>query len=204
MYLDLMSTIRERLDLISKISGEGGGDFGRAETAAFHGRKIIEGIAFGCIVATDVGLKYIPREAKGQWNAETILGSLHKKALNTFPNPSVLRKATPEEHAEHNVSIAVDGVPERRISTNELVAMYKRMHRWLHELNPYVMADKVIFHANNGQSLWNDLAAIERFIERHFISLSGQGFFCTLRDGADNQTKVVPLSKVAELVQGAT
>lgn len=203
MYLDLMSSIRDRFDLVAKLAKESGGDFGRAETAAFHGRKIIEGIAFGCVVATEKGLKYIPRDAKGQWNAETILNGLQKKGLKTFPSPSILRNASPEEQEKHNVSITVEGVPERRISTNDLVAMYQRMHRWLHELNPYVTKDKATFYANNGQALWADLAAIERFIERHFISLSGQGFFSVLRDSGDNMTKVLPLSKVAELGQGA-
>lgn len=203
MYLDLMSSIRDRFDLVAKLAAESGGDFGRAETAAFHGRKIIEGIAFGCVVATEKGLKHIPRDAKGQWNAETILNGLQKKGLKTFPSPSILRKASPEEQAEHNVSITVEGVPERRISTSDLVAMYQRMHRWLHELNPYVTKDKATFYANHGQLLWADLSAIERFIERHFISLSGQGFFSVLRDSRDDMTKVLPLSKVAELGQGA-
>lgn len=61
MYLDLMSSIRDRYDVIAKLAQLNGGNFGRAETAAFHGRKIVEGIAFGCVVATEKGLKHIPR-----------------------------------------------------------------------------------------------------------------------------------------------
>jgi hypothetical protein len=195
-YLDLMSSIRDRFDVISKLVKSSGGDFARAETAAFHGRKIVEGIAFGCLVATEKGLRSIPRDAKGQWNAQAILLGLQKKGLQTFPSPSALRKATSDEQAEHNASITIEGIPERRISTSDFIAMYQRMHRWLHELNPYVTKDRATFYADHGQSLWTDLLTIERFIERHFISISGQGFFCVVRDSVDDMTKVVPLSKL--------
>lgn len=176
-YLDLMSSIRDRLDLIVKLSQARGNDFGRAETAAFHGRKVIEGIAFGCLVATEKGLKYIPRNAKGQWNAETIIKDLQKKGLNTFPSPSLSREASPEERSKNNITVTIEGIPDRGITINELATMYHRMHRWLHEPNPYLAKDKATFYKNNSESLWFDLLAIEKFIERHFISLSGQGFF---------------------------
>ena len=73
LYLDLMSAIRDRLDVVDRLANSTGNDFGRAETASFHGRKIVEGIAFGCLVATEKGLKRVPRDARGQWNAELIL-----------------------------------------------------------------------------------------------------------------------------------
>lgn len=196
-YVDLMSSIRDRFDVITKLAKATGSDFGRAEAAAFHGRKIVEGIAFGCLVATERGLKHVPRDAKGQWNAETILTGLKKKGLKTFPSPSLIRRATSDEQGEHGVGTTVEGIPERRISPSDLIAMYQRMHRWLHELNPYVAKDRAIFYASNGQSLWADLAAIERFIEKHFISIAGEGFFCVLRDSTDGMTKVLPLSKAS-------
>lgn len=195
LYLDLMGAVRDRLDLVNKLTGSTGSDFSRAETAAFHGRKIIEGVAFGCLVATEKGLKHIPRDAKGQWNAESILKSLNAKGLKTFPSPSIIRQANSEERERDNVSIVVEGIPDRRITSDEFIAMYQRMHRWLHELNPYVAKDRSSFYAQHGQPLWSDLSRIERFIERHFISISGHGFFCVLRDSTDNMTKVLPLTK---------
>ncbi len=85
-YLGLMKTIRARLDMISAIEKANGDSFSRAETAAFHGRKVVEGIAFSCLVATQHGLKHIPRDAKGKWNAEEILRGLLKKNLQVFPS----------------------------------------------------------------------------------------------------------------------
>lgn len=195
LYLDLMSAIRDRLDVIDGLASSSGGDFARAEAAAFHGRKVVEGIAFGCLVATENGLKHIPRDAKGQWNAESILKSLNSKGIKTFPSPSIVRKPTDEECQRDNVTMVVEGIPERRISSTEFIAMYQRMHRWLHELNPYVTKDRTTFYSQNGQQLWDDLSMINRFIERHFISISGHGFFCVLRDSTDGSTKVLPLSK---------
>ena len=190
-----MSAIRDRLDVADRLASSSGGDFGRAEAAAFHGRKVLEGIAFGCLVATEKGLNHIPRDAKGQWNAESILKNLNSKNINTFPSPSIIRNATEEERLRDNVTVVVEGIAERRIASADLIAMYQRMHRWLHELNPYVTQDRAEFYQSNGQKLWDDLSMINRFIERHFISIGGRGFFCVLRDNADNQTKVLPLSK---------
>ena len=196
LYLDLMSAVRDRLDVIDKLASSAGGDFSRAEAAAFQGRKVVEGIAFACLVATEKGLKHIPRDAKGHWNAESILKSLSSKNISTFPSPSIIRNPTEEERSRDNVNVVIEGVPERRISIEEFIAMYQRMHRWLHELNPYVAKDRATFYSANGPLLWDDLSAIGRFIERHFISINGSGFFCVLCDINDGQTKVLPLHKL--------
>jgi hypothetical protein len=198
LYVALMATIRERLDVVEKLSSAVGSDFSRAEAAAFHGRKLIEGIAFGCLVATQNGMRQVPRDAKGQWNAETILQSLEAKKITTFPSPSIVRAATKAERQSDDVNVTIEGVPERRISKSDLIVMYQRMHRWLHELNPYTAPDRADFYSKHGQQLWNDLAQIGRFIERHFISISGKGYFCVLRDSVDGLTKVRSLSKGSE------
>jgi hypothetical protein len=48
------------------------------------------------------------------------------------------------------------------------------------------------------------LKKIDGFIERHTISLHGEMFFCVLRDSRDHRTKVVPLAKIASLVEERT
>jgi hypothetical protein len=40
-----------------------------------------------------------------------------------------------------------------------------------------------------------DLISLERFIERHVISINGQGFFAILWDVDNNDTKVISLAK---------
>lgn len=197
LYLALMTTIRERLDVVENLKMVKGSEFSCAETAAFHGRKVVEGIAFACLVAIENGLKHVPRDAKGQWNAEKILKNLQAKQIETLPSPSIIRAPSEEEQQSHRVNAVIEGVPERRISHSSLIMMYQRMHPWLHERNPYTGQDRTAFYSTHGQQLWDDLAQIGGFIERHFISISGQGYFCVLRDSVDGATKVQSLSKVA-------
>jgi hypothetical protein len=137
----------------------------------------------------------VPRDAKGQWNAETILKNLSSKNISTLPSPSIIRNASPIEQEQHDVKGVIEGVAERRISHDELIEIYQRMHRWLHEINPYTEPDRESFHAKYGQLLWEDLIRINRFIEKHFISISGEAFFCVLRDHVGGLTKIGSLSR---------
>ncbi len=195
IYVELMTTIRNRLDVIETMMQAQIDDFSRAETAAFHGRKVIEGISFACLVAIENGIKHVPRDAKGQWNAETILKSLKSKNISTLPSSSIIRNATAIERENDNVNVVIEGVPENRISHDDLISMYQSLHRWLHEINPYVETDRKSFYLSHGQNLWSDLARINQFIEKHFISISGEGFFCVLRDNVDGRTKISSLSR---------
>lgn len=135
-YLSLMQTIRGRLDLIEELKRSPSIDFLKAELAAFQGRKVVEAIAFGCLVAVENGLNFVPRDAKGQWNAEDILKSLDKKNLAAFPSPSIIRVATPAEQTMNGVTSVVEGVSERRLTRDDLIKTYQRLHGWLHEANP--------------------------------------------------------------------
>ena len=197
IYADLMQVIRIRLDLIKSIKQSAGDDFSRAETAAFHGRKVIEGIAFACLVATDNSLKAIPRDAKGQWNAESIFRSLRKKGFDTLPSPSFVRAPTAEERAANppGLSKVYEGIPERRLSHDQLIDIYQSVHPWSHEINPYTQPDRQQFYVRHETKLWDDLEKLDRFLERHVISIAREGFFCVLRDSRDGMTKVSSISR---------
>lgn len=197
-YLDLMKVLRSRFELISVLQEAKIDSFSKGETAAFHARKIVEGIAFGCLIAVENGLNHVPRDSSGQWNAEVILTNLQKKNINVFPSPSVIRESSPEERAEHNVSVVVEGMAERRISHNELKDIYVRLHKWLHEINPYVEKNRNGFLEKNQETLWKDIAKLRLMMEKHFISISGKGFYCTLWDSRDGITKILPLEKSSE------
>ncbi len=196
-YLELMQRIRERFDVIEHLRKAGHSSFSSAETAAFHGRKIVEGIAFACLVAVENGLISVPRDAKGQWNAEAIFKSLSSKGFSVLPSPSQLRTASAEELAESGARVVVDGIPDRRLSHSELVDIYQRLHGWLHEANPYVHASQDSFMSSRASTLWSDLAKIRLFMERHFIAIRGEAFYCVLWDSVDGHTKVGSLSKIA-------
>lgn len=195
-YLSLMLTIRDRFDIIGTLQDASSEPFSRAETAAIHGRKIVEAIAFGCLVAIENGLNTVPRDAKGQWNAEDIFKSLKSKGLSVLPSPSIIRQATPDEQRENNVKAVFEGIPERRLTHDDLISIYKSLHAWLHEVNPYVHSEHANFYTQKAETLWSDLAKLRLFMERHVISIHGAAFFCVLWDSEDGQTKVSSLSKV--------
>jgi hypothetical protein len=195
-----MTIIRKRFDQISAIKNSSGDSFGKAEMVAFHGRKIVEGIAFGCLVAIKNGLKHIPRESEGQWNAEKILLSLQSRNLGAFPSPSDIRNANDDEKKlMPELKVTIEGKPERRLTPSELIGIYREFHKWLHEINPYVGEGREVFMRKHEQRIWTGLEKLYFFIERHVMSIGGQGFYCTLRDKIDGATKVSPLSKVASL-----
>lgn len=199
LYLELMQVVRNRIDFIESLKAIESDNYQKSEMAAFHGRKIIEAIAFGCLISTENGLKHIPRNAKGQYNTETILTTLIKKRIETFPSPSLIRYATPEETKTHNVKVVVDGIAERRITREQLIKKYQRMHTWLHELNPYTKEGHEDFYQKNHKQLWTDLDEIASFMQSHFISIKGEGFFCTLNDKIDGLTKISSLSKISDM-----
>lgn len=199
LYLDLMQVVRNRLDIIETLSNSGVNNYGKAEMVAFHGRKIIEAIAFGCLIGLENGLKIIPRDAQGQYNAETIFKTLSKRKLEIFPSPSIIREATKEEMKEHNVNVVIEGIPERRIAREELIKKYQRMHNWLHELNPYTKEGQELFHQKNVAQLWKDLEGISLFLQSHVMSIKGEAFFCTLKDKVDGFTKISSLSKIFDI-----
>ena len=194
-YWSVMKTIRGRFDVIANLKGSAADGFPRGESAAFQGRKIVEGIAFGCLVAVENGLSVVPKDAKGKWNAEDIFKSLKKKGLEVLPSPSTIRDATDEEARQQGVKAVIEGQADRRLSHDDLIEIYQRLHGWAHELNPYTQLDHDSFYAKNEGVLWQDLNRLERFVERHFISIRGKAFFCSLRDLKDGKTKVMSLSK---------
>ena len=198
-YQQLMNVVRSRLDAVQSLSKLTIDEFNNSEIAAFHGRKIIEAIAFGCLVGIKNGLKTIPRDAEGQYNAEKIFKNLNSKGIDIFPSPSKIRYATESEINEHNTKIVVEGIPERRIDKNEMIKKYQRMHNWLHELNPYTKDNQEVFYQKNKQQLWKDLNELELFLSSHVMSINGEAFFCVLRDKQDGRTKVISLSKISDI-----
>jgi hypothetical protein len=91
--------------------------------------------------------------------------------------------------------VTIEGIPERRLSHDDLISIYRRLHAWLHEVNPHVNKDHESFHAERSLALWEDLERLRQFDERHCISIQGEAFYCTLWDSQDNKTKVGSLTK---------
>lgn len=197
-YIDLMAIVRKRLDVIDKIKSLEKEDFYLSETVAFHGRKIVEAIAFSCLLAVDNSLKSVPKEAKGQYNAEKIFKTLKKKGINALQNPSIIRQANQEEKNQHNPDV-IEGIPAKCLTYDELISIYQNLHNWLHELNPYTKKGHIEFNNTNHAQLWNDISRLEGMIEHHVMTVEGIGFYCTLRDKDTGDTKMIAISKISDI-----
>lgn len=196
-YTALMRMIRERFDLMDKFTQHSHITHSGAEIVAYNARKIVEGIAFGCLVAIDHGLKSVPRDAKGQYNAEAIFKSLKKKGLHVLPSPSEVRDATESERLENNVKAVIEGIPSHRLTHEQLIETYQYLHGWAHELNPYTVTDRQEHLRKNINPLIEHVVKLSKFISNHVISIQGQGFFCVLKDRTDGLTKVIAIQSVA-------
>jgi hypothetical protein len=195
-YGDIMSVIADRFKVISQIHHAGKGNFSNSEALAFQLRKIVEGTAFGCLVAIENGLKKIPKDAVGQWNADKIFAALSKRDINVLPNPSVLRAATQAEIKSDNVQFAIEGQPDKCLTISEIRRIYRATHGWLHERNPYV-GSNADFLRKNENELWSNGTKVFEMLERHFIGIGGEAFYCVLADINDGLTKVQPFSKLS-------
>ena len=194
-YADVMMRIRERFDAI-QIVREGPASWTLGETIGTHLRKIIEGIAFGCVIATEYAVKNVPRKVVGQWDAETIFTALKKSGDFPYPDPNRIRRPTAEEISAQDVNLVVEGVVENRITVDDMRSIYRRTHAWTHEDNPYVNRPS---SERNLSTLLQDVDRVERMLRLHRIGIQGKSFLLILRDEKDGLLKVQAIEKIAEI-----
>ena len=190
-----MLRIRERLDAINVLKSQPV-SWTIGEIIGTHLRKIIEGIAFGCVIANEHSVRNIPRSVAGQWNAETILTFLKKSGDFPYPDPNRIRLPTDHERAEQGVTIVIEGVIENRITVDELCAIYRRTHAWTHEDNPYVTRPA---SEKNLSILFRDVDRVEAMLRFHRIGIQGRSFLVVLRDDHDGHVKVQAIERLQEI-----
>ena len=195
-----MTRISDRFRLIDQIKAIGKGSFSANEGIAFQVRKIVEGVAYGCVVSSEAGSKAKIRSARGHWNAKNVLNELDKKSCLSLPNPSELRAASEEEAQRDAVKWTIEGQPSKCLSKKQIIDIYEHTHSWLHELNPFYNDSKTFLDANE-ETLWAASDRLREMLSRHFIAVMGEAFFCTLFDEETGTTKVLPLSRSPEYAQ---
>jgi hypothetical protein len=194
-YGEVMSRIRERFDTIEGLRASPS-SWSAGETIGTHLRKVIEGIAFGCVIAMEHSTKDIPRQVAGHWNAENIFVTLKKLAEFPYPDPNQIRAATFEEKTAYDVATVFEGVEANRIPVDDLRDIYRRTHPWTHEDNPYVVRPT---DEKNFSNLLDDASRVERMLRLHRIGIHGKSFICTIRDEQDSQVKVHMIDKIQGL-----
>lgn len=186
-YQALMTNIRARFEVIESLALNQNAGFAQFETAAFHLRKSVEGVAFGCLVAMEQGLKEVPRDAIGQWNADNIFARLKKRDQLVFP--ASFKREDPPEGSEPNVNHHIVPNNEVNLSIDEVRDIYRRSHKWLHEWNPYIerLGNE---YEQSKTDLLNDIQKFWSWIVSHMIGIGGHVFLGLLKD-SDGQVRIV-------------
>lgn len=180
-----MRNIRARFEIIDTLQLSETSEYPALETAAFHLRKSIEGVAFGCLVATENGLKKIPRDAVGQWNADKIFSRMSRHKPLIFPcSIDVQSSVNEDEAAKHHIVVN----EADNVSIDEIRSVYRRTHFWLHEANPYIAITLDKFVKLRSQLLL-DIVAVWRWLLHHLIAADGE-LFLTVMKNDDGQLEV--------------
>jgi hypothetical protein len=178
-YRQLMSRIRARFEIIAALGLQSSSDLAELETAAFHLRKIIEGIAFACLVALRNGLKSIPRDAVGQWNADVIFAKLSKSNNLSLPCPVI--QGPPKAGADPKVKFHFSDDTANDLTLDQLRSIYRNTHPWLHEWNPYVQLHVKEFPRRRAQ-LIRDCQRAWDYLAFHAIHIAGKVFIGVLKN----------------------
>jgi hypothetical protein len=193
LYQALMTNIRARFEVIEGLKPNAGSSFAELETVAFYLRKSVEGVAFGCLAALDQGLKEVPRDARGQWNADNIFAGLKKRDHLVFPESFI--RSDPLEGSDPIVKHHIIKNDEKNLSIDEVRDVYRRSHKWLHEWNPYIARLGSEFDKSRSELL-SDLPKVWNWISQHMIGIGGHVFLGILKDPADGQVHVVAAESV--------
>lgn len=175
-YRSLMKNVRARYDIIDGLKLSHASGYAELETAAFHLRKSIEGVAFGCLVALENGLRVIPRDAIGQWNADRIFSRLKK--IDGAPFPMAIEVGD-SPTADHHASINADA----NLCYEDVRQIYRRSHKWLHEMNPYIPLTPAKFDVLREQLL-ADILSIWAWLLHHLLHVDGEVFMMIMKNPA--------------------
>ena len=186
-YRALLVNIRARYEIINDLQVSIESDFASLETAAFHMRKSIEGIAFGCLVALENGLKTIPRDAQGQWNADRIFIRLLKQPDLVFPE--AFKREDPPEGVDPRIRHHIVPNEQANLNVDQVRKIYRRSHKWTHEWNPYIESLSGDFDKHRAE-LVDDVPKIWNWLLTHMIGIGGRVFLGLLKDGDDQAVRV--------------
>ena len=190
-YQALLEKIRLRFETIKSLEPTEESDIVNLEAVAFQLRKIIEGLAFCCLVALENGLKSVPRDASGQWNADRIFAKVSKREGFMFPWP--VRREDPPEGADPEVKHHMVTVDDALLKAADLRKIYQDSHVWVHEWNPYVDHYRDKFESRRTKLL-TDVQRLHAFLRVHMVGIAGEVFIGIVDDPQDGAVRVIAAS----------
>jgi hypothetical protein len=195
VYRHLCDRLRVRIEFAEITLNSAAPEWQIVEIASLQGRKAVETISHMCLVATEHGFGElgIPRDAKMQWNAETVFESLRNKKIEILPSPSRMKLS---DDPRYKAVFAC--VPENRLTYDDLIAIYRLFHEGLHDANPYRGIEKRGHFKNMIPEIGDAIARIRKFVWVHYIGIKGRGFGVDLKN-TRGVTTVAPMSQIGEM-----
>jgi hypothetical protein len=192
-YKQLAVRLRDRIEFAELVLKSSAPAWQKAESLALQLRKSIETVAHMSLVATEHGLGElgVPKDIKRHWNAETIFKRLKQRGFNILPSPSRMQNSS-----DPRFKAVFAGVPEYRLSYDDLIEMYQWLHNLLHDDNPYRALTIEQSHDTALEKLSTLLVRIKNFTWIHFIGIRGEAFAVDLRN-IHGETAVLPLKRIA-------
>lgn len=150
-------------------------------------RKVVEGIAFCCLIATQIRVGQVPRQIKNNWNAEEIFQFLASKKLLHLPDFARLKLERETSDADAPNAWRLEISESKDEELERVISIYHQCHKFLHEFNPYIgmplrLADfdeQMIVSCNHLKKdhmwIWN------RFWQ-HSVRIRGKVFFINYGD----------------------
>jgi hypothetical protein len=134
-YENLMLVAKGRLMFIEEFNDKKV-DFLKVELIAVQLRKIIEGIAYGCVCACELGGESLSDAVTGSYDARNVFTELKRKNLDFVPRPCSFAFKGEVDIEEWNISNK--GLTRSAIfrSANDYSRAYKKLHQYAHEFHP--------------------------------------------------------------------
>ena len=184
-----MRNIRARFDIIDGLKLSKISEYAELETAAFHLRKSIEGVAFGCLVTMENGLNSVPRDAQGEWSADRIFSKMARQKPAIFP-----LAVNSEDPPQNSIGVQhhLTENKQHNLRVGQVRSIYRRTHPWLHEMNPYIPVTATKFE-NLRNALLDDIVSVWLWLLHH-VTISNKEIFMTVMKNSQGELEVMSAS----------
>lgn len=166
-YETLVGSIRSRF-LVLDVEVKDEAVLNRAERFALHVRKIVEGVSYAALSATEFknASQLLQQRSK---DASQVLAWLDQKKLLRLPEAQRVIPST-----DPRWQVVCEGNPSANVGATELQKMFSSASALVHERHPERLSQEVL--DRELQELEKDARSLRHWLWNHIVFLEGSGF----------------------------
>ncbi len=134
-YEHIMLMAKRRLMFIEQFDDQRV-DFLKVEMIAVQMRKIIEGIAYGCVSACELGGESLNDDVRDGYGADKVLSELIRLNVGFVPRPCAFSVAGEKAVEDWSISNAGFSRSDAFFYAKDYSRTYKKLHQYAHEFHP--------------------------------------------------------------------